>query len=176
MYTTSSFADGFAVSFWLFIPYTSVNNPVGQLQLMITYPQFFTFYALSGTYYLELYQLLTVSFSLDFSTGNWQNVGFTWNNNSQTLAVYTNGAAASTWTLPIGTIGDRVAALLARSSYCGATQCYLLGSGSSVGTGYNAPRNMILKDLVIWQRPFFSCDVNLFLGLTGTVHYTTVLH
>ena len=142
--------------------------PAGQLQLVISYPQFFTFYALGGSYYLELYQLLTVTFALDFSAGNWQNVGFTWNNNSQTLAVYANGAAASTYTLPFGTtIGVGVAALLARSSYCGGTPCYLLGSGSSVGTGYNAPRNMILKDLVIWQRPFFSCDVHLFLGLTG---------
>lgn len=60
-------------------------------------------------------------------------------------------------------MGVTVSALLAQS----CSKCYLLGSGASIGTGYIAPRNMVLKDFVIWKRPFFSCDLNLFLGITG---------
>ena len=143
-----------------------MDKPTGQTQLLISYPKFFTFYLLRGTYYLELYQLGTASFPLDFSASNWQNVGFTWSENEQTLAVYANGAAISTRTLLTGAaVGDRVASLLANEYY--NLQCYLLGSGAAISTGYSSPANMLLKDLVIWQRPFFTCDAHLFLGFTG---------
>lgn len=88
------------MSFWLFVPYTSISPPPAALQMLIAYPEFFTLYMQSGVVFLEVSALLTVSFSIDFSQGIWQNVAFTWNSNTQTLAVYINGVAtASTFVM-----------------------------------------------------------------------------
>ena len=149
-------SDGFSASLWFNVSLAAVTDQTtSNVKPVAAYSGLFAVYFVGTQLYVEVVDVKTVSALTITSTG-WSNLAFSWNPHSSQLDVYINGISVST------TVAS---ASLTWSSLLGSTLVF-----GALGTNNNrlyTPNKLMLRDFVVWCRPFFSVDVHKFLGITG---------
>ena len=156
-------SDGFSASLWFNVSLSSVTDQTTSIvKPVAAYAGLFGVYFVGTQLYLEVVGVKTV-IALTITSTGWRNLAFSWNPHSSQLDVYINGISVST---------TAASPILTWSSLLGSTLVF-----GALGTTTNrlyTPNKLVLRDFVVWCRPFFAVDVHKFLGITGMIQILQV--